>query len=407
MFRRGGPSYGAQGTGITSGLDQPRRGLVRYPGGYAGEVDEFGKFMTTARRKNVLPEDMHNQGFMRGVSTMGAYDPDNPRTIGQMIYDASTAKSKYVDPIEAAKKERDEALANEQIRQAGALEEQALVNKGKLDVVTAEALAKSGGKFMVLEVEKKLVELNTRKQEIDKELALNPNNQDLINERENIMLSLNQLQKNVDILSSMSPDAIDDMRTEFEEKILKERTNPDGSLKEEYLEKYGKVITDATGEAILKDGKKQYYPYTTDDISEIDVQERLVEFYTNLGYSRKTKKKKTIEKATGGRVGLAYSYPGSVGEAASMTETVDTPQGDMTVSETETINQAPGDQQQGQRLTFDELRARLPVTISDEIVNLLATSEQALLEFANIRTQQDIDKFNQVYRVDLSLPEEA
>ena len=399
MFRRGGPSYGAQGTGITSGLDQPRRGLVRYPGGYAGD---FGELITTAKRQNVLPEDMHNTGFMRGAATAGAYDPDNPRTIGQMIYDASSAKSKYVDPIEAAKKERDEALANEQIRQAGALEEQSLVNQGKLDVVAAEALAKSGGKFMVLEVEKKLVELNTRKQEIDKELALNPNNQDLINERENIMLSLNQLQKNVDILSSMSPDAIDDMRTEFEEKILKERTNPDGSLKEEYLETYGKVITDATGEAILKDGKKQYYPYTTDDISEIDVQERLVEFYTNLGYSRKTKK-----KATGGRVGLAYSYPGSVGEAASMTETVDTPQGDMVISETEAINQAPGDQQQGQRLTFDELRARLPVTISDEIVNLLATSEQALLEFANIRTQQDIDKFNQVYRVDLALPEEA
>jgi len=333
---------------------------------------------------------------------VGAFSFNNTRTIGQMIYDASTAKSKYVDPIEATKKERDIALANEQIRQAGAIEEQALVNKGKLDVVAAEALAKSGGKFMVLEVEKKLVELNTRKQEIDKELALNPNNQDLINERENIMLSLNQLQKNVDILSSMSPDAIDDMRTEFEEKILKERTNPDGSLKEEYLETYGKVITDATGEPILKDGKKQYYPYTVDDISEIDVQERLVEFYTNLGYSRKTKK-----KATGGRVGLAYSYPGSVGEAASMTETVDTPQGDMMVSATETINQAPGDEQQGQRLTFDELRARLPVTISDEIVNLLATSEQALLEFANIRTQQDIDKFNQVYRVDLALPEEA
>ena len=90
-----------------------------------------------------------------------------------------------------------------------------------------------------------------------------------------------------------------------------------------------------------------------------------------------------------------------------MTETVDTPQGDTTVSETETINQAPGDGQQGQKLTFDELRARLPATISDEIVNLLSTSEQALLEFANIRTQQDIDKFNQLYRVDLALPEEA
>ena len=97
---------------------------------------------------------------------MGAFDPKNPRTIGQMIYDASTAKSKYVDPIEAAKKERDEALANEEIRQAGTLEEQELVNLGKLDVVREEALLKSGGKFMVLEVEKKLVELNTRKQQM-------------------------------------------------------------------------------------------------------------------------------------------------------------------------------------------------------------------------------------------------
>ena len=34
MFRRGGSSYEAQGTGITSGLDQPRR---RYDEG------EFGK----------------------------------------------------------------------------------------------------------------------------------------------------------------------------------------------------------------------------------------------------------------------------------------------------------------------------------------------------------------------------
>ena len=33
----GGRSYSAQGTGITSGLDTPRRGLVQYPGGYAGE----------------------------------------------------------------------------------------------------------------------------------------------------------------------------------------------------------------------------------------------------------------------------------------------------------------------------------------------------------------------------------
>jgi hypothetical protein len=391
MFKRGGASHQAQGTGITSGLDQPRR---RYEDG-----TPFGELIETAKETNVLPGDVNNTGFMRGMSTMGAYDPDNPRTIGQMIYDASTAKSKYIDPIEKANKERAEALANEEIRQAGAIEEQELVNQGKLDVVAAEALAKSGGKFMVLEVEKKLVELNTRKQEIDKELKLNPDNQDLINEKENIMLSLNQLQKNIDILSSMSPDAIDDMREEFRTKIHKERTLPNGQLKPEFIEKYGVLITTPDGEPVLKDGKKQYERYDEQDISEADIQTYLVDFYTNLGYGRK-------KEATGGRVGLANSYPGTV-EQASMTETMDTPQGDMSVSETETINQAPGDGQTGQKLTFDELRARLPASVGDDIVNLLATSEEALLQFANIRTQQDVDKFNLQYKVDLSLPEEA
>ena len=37
MFRRGGSSFQAQGTGITSPFDTPRRGLVQYPGGYAGD----------------------------------------------------------------------------------------------------------------------------------------------------------------------------------------------------------------------------------------------------------------------------------------------------------------------------------------------------------------------------------
>ena len=45
MFKMGGRSYQAQGTGITSGLDTPKRGLVDGPGGYAGEerLEEISK----------------------------------------------------------------------------------------------------------------------------------------------------------------------------------------------------------------------------------------------------------------------------------------------------------------------------------------------------------------------------
>jgi len=55
-------------------------------------------------------------------------------------------------------------------------------------------------------------------------------------------------------------------------------------------------------------------------------------------------------------------------------------------------------------LTFEELRARLPQEVTDGVVRLLATSEAALLDFANLETQEDIAQFNQKYNTDLQLP---
>ena len=58
-------------------------------------------------------------------------------------------------------------------------------------------------------------------------------------------------------------------------------------------------------------------------------------------------------------------------------------------------------------LDFSTLRARLPKEIGDDIVKLIADSGEALTDFANIRTQQDVDDFNQRYKVDLVLPAEV
>jgi hypothetical protein len=68
----------------------------------------------------------------------------------------------------------------------------------------------------------------------------------------------------------------------------------------------------------------------------------------------------------------------------------------------ETIQESPA-----QDLTYSELRTRLPNSISDQVVQLLANSKQALLDFAEIRTQQDVDQFNQQYDVTLTLPQEG
>ena len=70
-------------------------------------------------------------------------------------------------------------------------------------------------------------------------------------------------------------------------------------------------------------------------------------------------------------------------------------------------DQGPVEASPVQNLTFEELRARLPNTITDDIVTLIASSEQALTDFANIQTQQDVNAFNQKYEVNLQLPAEA
>jgi len=102
------------------------------------------------------------------------------------------------------------------------------------------------------------------------------------------------------------------------------------------------------------------------------------------------KNKKMPGKATGGRVGLLLG-----GQPEPL-------MGEMVEEIEET-----GSTDVAEDLTYNELRSRLPREITNDVVQLIATSKQALVDFANIRTQQDVDSFNQSYNVDLVLPQEG
>jgi gas vesicle protein len=91
-------------------------------------------------------------------------------------------------------------------------------------------------------------------------------------------------------------------------------------------------------------------------------------------------------KADGGRIGY------KIGTPRPMMETV--------VEEKKETGEV-------QDLSYTELRSRLPQEISNEIVMLLANSKQALLDFANIQTGEDVSSFNQQYDVNLTLPQGA
>jgi len=73
----------------------------------------------------------------------------------------------------------------------------------------------------------------------------------------------------------------------------------------------------------------------------------------------------------------------------------------------ESVVEQEKEQGEVQDLSYTQLRSRLPNEISNEIVMLLANSKQALLDFANIQTTQDIQAFNQQYDVNLTLPQGA
>jgi len=58
-------------------------------------------------------------------------------------------------------------------------------------------------------------------------------------------------------------------------------------------------------------------------------------------------------------------------------------------------------------MQFEELRSRLPQEVSDSVIRLIMQSEQAMVDFAQIQTPQDIQVFNQKYNTDLQTPNQV
>jgi hypothetical protein len=84
-----------------------------------------------------------------------------------------------------------------------------------------------------------------------------------------------------------------------------------------------------------------------------------------------------------------------------LTEVEETPQGIRAFSEN--IEEGPASSE----LSFEELRGRLPPEVTDDIINLIVQSPSALVDFAEVQTQTDVDNFNAKYGVNLVLPSEA
>jgi len=174
------------------------------------------------------------------------------------------------------------------------------------------------------------------------------------------------------------------------------------------------------GQEVLVDifvkGKgENYLPNKIDDLYTEDLRKGADRKYENkldpqlekdaLDAIKKEIQELTSSYASGGRAGYAN------GEMVMEEQVIESRTPEFPIGpgpETQTPEFPIGPMAQSDNpISYEQLRARLPAEITDDIVALMANSAEALEDFAMISSQQDVDLFNQKYSVNLVLPSGA
>ena len=381
MFRRGGSA----GTGITSGLDTPKRGLVDGPGMYSQPAsdDPYDRALKTTERfegdidRFVSRQPALGPGTLPGFLTSFGLDlasrtPTGKGFSGLIATAAGAAKGPF-ETFQAAQLTRGaeksdlkrdiftSALASEydlekeRIEQAGESTtddrktpevEREIIKTAQQNIFTAEDILNKPGATDQEKLDaQRTIQINQNV--LQKELGIPVEyqailtNETLFNENQDAyVLSYNQAQR------IKQKEAIDQGKT------------PEEALAEFPLLVSGSAKARALTIQILNE---RFFFRTREPVAD------------------------------GGRIGYRIGSEEAVGSEPLMKELVETEKDTGSV----------------QDLSFTELRARLPNEISNDIVQLLATSKKALLDFANIQTTEDISNFNKLYDVNLTLPQGA
>ena len=372
MFRMGGST----GTGITSGLDQPRKQYNQ-----AGRVLPYNmadlvkqsqeQAMDPAVREAYQPyfERPKGEGFNRflmntGLNLMSA-TPRGKGFSGLLSTAAGAAKEPTAQLFEDIDTQRLSKKAAEADLFKTLLEGNISIAESAAEG-TGEADAKRGVKLQIaddIETTMDLIlKLENKQAKTPDQFSDDDNN--LLNKKK---LRLEQLTKNDTVMQSLLGDE------QYTQRIMRK-------IKDNLLDK-----KDASGVDFYKG----------------DDDPRLLEdmfMYYNQFF--KTGKFPDVNQglAEGGRAGYQMGGGAGMGQVP-----MSMPQEPMNMA------QGPrgGGEDMGQKIDFNTLRARLPQEIGDDVVRLIAASPEALEDFATIATQQDVDLFNQKYSVNLVLPQEA
>ena len=391
MFRMGGSAQG-----ITSGLDKPKRGLVDEPGGYAGEeeisMSEQLKFLPTesemesARKHYPQYKRPEGEGLSRFLTSFGLDLMSRPPQGGFLATAAASAK----DPLDQLYKDIDTERAMKYQTDADLFK---TLVEGKAEALsgtdTASMFKDEKIAQLTQEAFNSMYDLNEKwKPEWndmnEKDRSQDPEYVQWRKDQQRIDQQLDRFEADLginikDVIGGT--EGMQNLQGGFK-KSLQESEEP-------MIGPDGKPMLDEDEEVITEGD------FYTDDNNKGELQKKIIEMTFEYIVQQK-RKRRGWTGATGGRAGYAN---GELVEQADVD--IMTPQGDMAMEETVEEGAMPD------QLSYEELRSRLPQEISNEIVQLLVSSAEALADFAEIQTQQDVDNFNAKYGVNLLLPSEA
>jgi len=366
MFRRGGPSFQAQGTGITSPYDTPRTiggGVIRGNpmGNRTGFQDPDTIEQINIEREKIF-ETPKGQWLSDVIGSFGAYgapykESGEAKTIGEMGYE----QAQGIKEIRDARKEKQDlaTLSGLESREAKLIRGEEMAQAWKI----AQLKAKGEKEFIVEQINSYWDPLILAETDVKKKKILEDEKR---SDTYNVIVLGEDISDKYKILSNTQALEIanDNARSELES-----QTNP------------------ATN-AFWARADKGYG----------DKLQILINKYLRLA----TKFLDPDKKASGGRVGKALG--------GGMTEDINiktqTPSGTSDINVSETVEKVPGETNEI-NISYEQLRNRLPPEIKDDIVLLLSQSYEAFADFAEIQTQADVNEFNIKYNVQLFLPQQT
>ena len=345
MFRGGKVS--SYGTGIASGLADGgmpnKRGLVDGPGGYSGEIEEYTDIVESVRKAYPQQQGLSQADYLR-IASAGLDilgAPSEGGGIGGVLATASKPLAKLGTDLAGGIEARDVS------REESIKDISSAIMRGRSTRDRGFALA---------DKIRQLTENTKKKQELSYILADDKS-------------FASYIKKNHPEVKDIAAIAV--LRKNLENEL-------------EVVNNNLKVLLpkDEVTIAFLKSGQAG-------------------QFFNSLIAAEEKKQNKqrgdptfnwnavieSIGKKDGGIVGYAE---GGLTEMVSETE--------------EVVEETPQPQPRGS-LSYQELRSRLPKEIPDDVIAILAASDEALIEFSNIATQQDVDAFNTKYGVELVLPQ--